>query len=104
MIFRTWRGRATNEKADDYQEHFTTDVIQNLARTPGSKGAYLLRRAVDGETEFLAVTLWDSIDAIKTFAGADVETAHVEPKGRAALRTFDEFASNFELVCNTVER
>jgi heme-degrading monooxygenase HmoA len=101
MIARTWYARTTPEKAHDYQRHFTTTVVQNLRGIAGSKGAYLLRRVVDGEVEFAAVTLWDSIDTIKKFSGENPETAHVEPEGRAALIHFDEFARNYEVVCNT---
>lgn len=103
MIARTWYARATAEKADDYSSHFTTDVVQNLKRIPGSMGAYLLRRDVDGEVEFVAVTLWDSIDTIKKFSGDNPEVSHVEPEGQAALRDFDKFARNYEIVCDTVD-
>lgn len=103
MIARTWRGRATTEKADHYQRHFATEVVENLKGIPGSKGAYLLRRTVDGEVEFLAVTLWDSIDAIKRFSGDDPDAAHVEPEGRAALSEFDAFVNSYEIVCNVVD-
>lgn len=102
MIARTWRGRATAEKADDYYRHFTTEVVENLKSIPGNKGAYLLRRTIDDEVEFLAVTLWDSIDTIKKFSGDDSEVAHIEPEGRAALSAFDEFAQNYEVACSTV--
>ncbi|MDE2267135.1 MAG: antibiotic biosynthesis monooxygenase [Alphaproteobacteria bacterium] len=101
MIARTWYARTTHEKAPDYQRHFTTSVVQNLKGIAGSRGAYLLRRVVDGEVEFVAVTLWEHIDVIKKFSGEDPETAHVEPEGRAALTHFDEFARNYEIVCNT---
>jgi heme-degrading monooxygenase HmoA len=103
MIARTWRGRATVAKADDYVRHFTQEVVPNLKGIAGNKGAYLLRREIDGEVEFLAVTLWDSIETIKQFAGPDAEVAHIEPEGRAALKDFDEFARNYEIVCNTLE-
>lgn len=102
MIARTWRGRATTAKAADYERHFTTTVLPNLSSIPGHRGAYLLRRAVDGEVEFVAVTLWDSIDTIGAFAGDDPEAAHVEPEGRAALSAFDATAANFQIVCSTV--
>ena len=103
MIARTWHARATTEKADDDSRHFTTEVVQNLKSIPGSKGAYLLRRFVDGEVEFVAVTLWDSIDTIKKFSGDDPEVAHVEPEGQAALSNFDKFARNYEIVCDTTD-
>jgi heme-degrading monooxygenase HmoA len=102
MIARTWRGRANVRKADDYQRHFMTEVVQNLTRIPGNEGAYLLRRIVDGEVEFLAVTLWDSIDTIKRFTGDDPNVAHIEPEGRAALSDFDAYAEHYEIVCDTV--
>ena len=102
MIARTWHGRATLEKAGDYERHFATDVVPNLKGIAGHLGAYLLRREVDGEVEFMAVTLWDSIGTIKAFAGADTSVAHVEPEGRAALRSFDDFARNYQIVYDTV--
>jgi heme-degrading monooxygenase HmoA len=104
MIARTWRGWTTPERADDYLHHFKTDVARNLKSIPGNKEAYLLRRIVDGKVEFLALTFWDSIDAIRKFSGGNPEVAHVEPEGRAALCGFDEFARNYEIVCNTVDR
>jgi heme-degrading monooxygenase HmoA len=104
MIARTWRGRATAAKADDYHRHFTQEVVPNLKGIAGHKGAYLLRREVEGEVEFLAVTLWDSLETIKKFAGSDPEVAHIEPKGRSALKEFDEFARNYEIVVDTIKR
>jgi len=47
--------------------------------------------------EFLAVTLWDSIETIKTFSGPDPGRATIEPEGRAALLSFDEYARNYEV-------
>jgi heme-degrading monooxygenase HmoA len=102
MIARTWRGSATLAKADDYARHFTTAVVPNLARIAGHKGAYLLRRETDMRVEFLAVTLWDSIETIRKFSGPDPEVAHVEPEGRAALTEFDEFARNYKIVSDTI--
>lgn len=101
MIARIWRGRTTAGKAGAYHRHFTMEVVQNPGRLSGCKGAYLRRRAVDGGVEFLAVTLWDSIETIKAFAGVDPEAAHIEPEGRAALSDFHAFARNCEIVCNT---
>lgn len=103
MIARTWRGRATAAKAEDYFRHFTAEVVPNLRAIAGHKGACLLRRDVDGDVEFVAVTLWDSIETIRKFVGPDPQTAHIEPQGRAALADFDEFARNYEIVCNTLE-
>lgn len=97
MIARTWRGTATIEKADAYSQHFTTKVVPHLEDIAGHRGAYLLRREADGQVEFLAVTLWDSIETVKGFAGPNPEAAIVEPEGRSALREFDDFARHYEV-------
>jgi heme-degrading monooxygenase HmoA len=102
MIARTWRGRATKEKADDCVRHFETDVVQNLKGIPGNTGAYLLRRDADDGVEFLTLTFWDSIDAINRFWGGDSEVARIETEDRTALSAFDEFARNYEVVRNTL--
>jgi heme-degrading monooxygenase HmoA len=98
MIARTWRGTATAAKANDYYRHFTTAVAPHLKNIDGHKGAFLLRRDVDGQVEFVALTLWDSIETIKKFAGPKPEVAIVEPEARTALSAFDDFATHYEVV------
>ena len=98
MIARTWRGSATIANADAYEHHFTTNVVPHLQVLEGHKGAFLLRRERDGQIDFVAVTLWDSIETIRRFAGPDAEKANVEPRARAILSGFDEIASNYQVV------
>lgn len=98
MIERIWRGRSTIENAPKYQKHVTEQVFSALTQIPGFKGARLLKRQVGDEIEFLAVTMWDSLDAIKRFAGDNIETAIVEPAARKVLCEFDEFSTHFEIV------
>jgi hypothetical protein len=81
MIARTWHGSATPAKAEAYRSHFTTKVVPHLKDIAGHQGAYLLQREVDGRVEFLAVTLWDSIETVKTFSGPYPGRATVEPEG-----------------------
>lgn len=102
MITRLWCGRAeTTAKADAYFRHFTGTVVPELKELDGHRGAWLLRREVDGRTEFLAVTLWESRQAIEAFAGADIDKAIVEPEGRAVLAEFDDFARHYEVAFKT---
>jgi heme-degrading monooxygenase HmoA len=101
MIVRIWRGTATAEKAVDYERHFVDTVVPELRDIPGHRGASLLRREAGGAIEFLAVTLWESIDAVKAFAGANPDVAVVEPAAVAALSQFDDFVRHYELVCET---
>jgi heme-degrading monooxygenase HmoA len=98
MIARMWRGTATAAKAGDYHRHFTTNVAPHLKEIDGNKGALLLQRDVDGQVEFVAITWWDSMEAIKKFAGPMPEVAVVERQAQAALATFDKFVTHYEVV------
>jgi heme-degrading monooxygenase HmoA len=98
MIVRIWRGEATAANADAYVRHLTGTVFPSLRARPGHRGAHLLRRRTAAGVEFLAVTEWDSLEAIEAFAGKDIETAIVEPEARAVLSDFDSFARHYERV------
>ncbi|TXL71634.1 antibiotic biosynthesis monooxygenase [Vineibacter terrae] len=101
MIARLWRGLAAPATADAYEDHFTRHVAPALAALAGHRGAWLLRRDAGGQVEFLAVTLWESRDSIRAFAGDDIEAAVVEPEARAVLAAFEEVARHFEVVSRT---
>ena len=82
MIIRLWRGEAaTPAKAHAYFEHVTGTVFPALKAIAGHIDAWLLRREVEGRTEFLAMTLWTSLEAIQAFSGCDIGVAVVEPEG-----------------------
>ena len=98
MIARTWRGTATGANADAYARHFRDQVAPQLKMLTGNRGSYLLRREVGERTEFVALTFWESREAIRAFAGNDIERAHVEPQARAVLAEFDEFADHYEVA------
>jgi len=99
MIARLWRGRAANAAdADAYARHATGTVFPALKSQAGHRGAYLLRRDIDGGAEFLAVTLWDSRQSIEAFAGNEISKAVVEPEARTVLSGFDDFATHYEVV------
>jgi heme-degrading monooxygenase HmoA len=95
MIARLWRGRAgTPEDADAYQRHVTTRVLPALKDMPGHRGAQVLRR----KGEFVVITFWESMDAIRRFAGEDPERAVVEPEARAVLAESDDFVRHYEVM------
>lgn len=98
MIARTWRGRASTANAPAYTDHFIGNVAPELKRLSGNRGAWLLQRSTGTETEFLAITFWDSREAIAAFAGQDIARAHVEPQARAVLSSFDELADHYEIA------
>jgi heme-degrading monooxygenase HmoA len=98
VIARTWRGRSTAASSQRYVEHLEQTVFPQLEQLEGHRRAYLLQRTVGDEVEFLVVTLWDSLDVIRQFAGDDVGTAVVEPAARAVLSTFDEHVAHYDVA------
>jgi heme-degrading monooxygenase HmoA len=98
MIARTWRGQAAPDKADAYCRHVTGTVFPEVARLPGHRGGYVLRREAGGEVEFLVVTLWDSMDAVRAFAGRDPTWPWSSPRRAPLLSSYDERARHYEVV------
>jgi hypothetical protein len=101
MIARVWRGWTTAENADAYQHVVSTEVLPGIAarRLEGYHGAYLLRRALDsGEVEFSTIMLFDSLENVTAFMGADYEVAHVPPQARAVLARFDERSAHYDML------
>ncbi len=97
-IVRLWRGQATPDNADAYQRHVTRTVFPSLTKIPGYRGAHVLRRDTGGRVEFLVATLWDSMDAVRAFAGPDPERAVVEPAAKAVLVEFDDFVRHYRIT------
>lgn len=97
MIGRMWRGWASRETADGYEEIFKHEVAQELNQVAGYRGAYLLRRDDRDGVEFVTLTLFDSLDAVRGFAGDQYETAVVLPAAQALLRDYDRTARHYEV-------
>lgn len=98
MILRMWKARSTAEKSHRYIQHATEKVFPALRAIEGHRGAYLLRRAVDGVVELVVLTLWESMEAVRKFAGVKPSKAVVEPEAQAVLTDFDETVTHFEIV------
>lgn len=98
MVVRSWRGYGSVASPEAYPTHLLEDVHPKLGRLPGFRGLYLLRRSCAEEIEFLVLTLWDSMESIRAFAGPDPEQAVVEPAARAALLRYDTQVSHYEVI------
>lgn len=75
MIARTWHGVTPVAKADDYLDLMRTVAIPDYQAIPGNRGVYVMRRIEGEAAHFLLLTLWDSADAIRQFAGDDMDKA-----------------------------
>jgi heme-degrading monooxygenase HmoA len=98
VIIREWRGRAAKSNPEGYPKHFHTNVAPELRKVPGFVGAHLSRRNYKGKIEFLVLTKWQSMEAIRAFAGDDVGKAVVEPGAVAALIDYDERVEHYEVI------
>ena len=104
MIVRTWRGRAAPAQPDAYPEHFRFTVLPALKAIKGFLGAQLLRHDRPDEIEFLVLTRWASLDAIRAFAGEHLDQAVIEPEAAAALVSFDTTVRHYEVIEEAVVR
>jgi len=98
MISRHWRGVAKPGEADHYIHHLRNDTFPKLAKIDGFIKASILKRSTAEGTEFLIVTAWRSLEAIRQFAGAAAETAVVPPEVQAMMVEYDREVAHFEIV------
>jgi antibiotic biosynthesis monooxygenase (ABM) superfamily enzyme len=99
MIARIWRGYApSKERADAYEAFLRETFLPAATKIAGYRGAQVLRRTIGDEIEFVTVTRFASLGAIKAFAGEDAEKANVAPRARELLGRWDERCTHFEIV------
>jgi heme-degrading monooxygenase HmoA len=98
MIARHWRGLVKRERADAYVEHLQSQTLPQLVQLAGFHDAKVLRRELPQGVEFLVVTIWESLDSIRAFAGTDVETAVVPPAARDMMIEYDRRARHYDVV------
>jgi len=100
MISRIWRGWTSPENADAYEELLRSEIFQGIAARSiqGYQGIHLLRRDIDDGVEFVTIMWFDSLDAVRAFAGEDYEVAVVPPKARQLLSRFDSRSVHYEVI------
>jgi heme-degrading monooxygenase HmoA len=99
MIGRIWHGWTTPENADAYESLLRHEILLGIQdrQIAGFRGIQLLRRSLETEVEFVTMMWFDSIEAIRVFAGDDYEAAVVPPQARALLSGFDERSQHYEI-------
>ena len=98
MIARVWHGSTRPSDADRYIAHLRQNVFPELKAIEGFRGVQLLRRARGDRVDFTVITTWESLDAIRRFAGADSEVAVVAPEAQAILTSYDRRAAHYEIL------
>jgi heme-degrading monooxygenase HmoA len=98
MIARTWHGRVPASKSEEYYRYIMETGLADYESTPGNRGVWVFRRTEDGVTHFLLTTLWDSLDAIRAFAGNDYERARYYPEDDDFLLEREEFVTHYDVL------
>ncbi len=98
MIARIWRGVTRESDKDTYFDYLQQTGLKEYAAVPGNQGVWVLRRVSGGEAEFTLISLWESWDAIKAFAGPDYEEAVYYPEDKRFLRQLDPGVQHYEVL------
>jgi heme-degrading monooxygenase HmoA len=80
MIARIWRGRTRPEHANEYWKFLTGNAEDDCRRTTGNCGVHVYRKVTADYAEFLFVSFWESLEAVRNYAGDDIDKAHYFPE------------------------
>ena len=97
MIARIWRGAVRRQDGDTYAQYIKDTGFAGYRETPGNRGAWMLRRDLGDRTEFVTFTLWETLEAVKAFAGEDYETAVYYPEDDRFLVERDELCAHYDV-------
>lgn len=100
MIARIWHGWTTPQNSDKYEALLKEEIFAGIQNRNlgGFRGIQLLRRSLDLEVEFITIMAFDTLGAVREFAGDDYEAAVVPPQARRLLSRFDERSQHYEIV------
>jgi heme-degrading monooxygenase HmoA len=98
MIARIWRGAVRLEDAEAYAAYIDGTGLSEYASTAGNHGAWMLRRDEGDRTEFITLSFWESRDAIRGFAGDDIERAVFYPEDDRYLVEREETVKHYDIV------
>jgi heme-degrading monooxygenase HmoA len=101
VIARFWSANTTPDRAPQYIDYLNSKVLPVLQKIEGFAGAMLLTRVESGAVEVIVITQWSSLDAIRRFAGNDLEAAVVADEAAALLTSFDQRVRHYEMQFTT---
>ena len=98
MIARIWHGVTAAHQEDEYVEYLNKTGVKDYLATEGNRGVQVLRRIEAGQAHFLIISFWESLQAIKKFAGEEVEKARYYPEDADYLLAFEEKVTHYEVI------
>jgi heme-degrading monooxygenase HmoA len=97
MIARVWRGITLKEKADDYLAYLQETGLRDYAKTPGNRGVTVLRRNQGEHCEIMLISLWESMDAVRAFAGENPERSVYYPEDDQFLLQMEPLVRHYDV-------
>lgn len=97
-VARIWHGRVRTDRAEEYSAYLQKEGIEKIEAIPGNLGAQVLRRTEGKVTEFMVISYWPSRDAIRAFAGANIEKTHNLPRDREFLLEMEPKVKHFDVL------
>jgi len=98
VIARIWTGEVGRADAEVYADYIRETGFREYGETAGNRGAWLLRRDDGDSTIFVALSMWDSLEAVRAFAGEDVEAAVLYAEDERYLRPGSSSVTHYEVV------
>jgi heme-degrading monooxygenase HmoA len=98
MIARLWRGVTRKERSQEYLEYLNRTGVRDCKATPGNQGVYVLQRTRGINAEFIFISLWDSMESIRKFAGPDAEKAVYYPEDSDFLFQMTPEVEHYEVA------
>ena len=96
MISRVWHGWTKPENAAAYEALLRSEILPGIHRVPGFRGATLLTRSDGAEVEFVTITRFDDLDAVRGFAGDDYTKAVIAPDAQPLLSRYEERSTHYD--------
>ena len=98
MIARTWHGLVPENNLEDYHHYLLETGVKDLEATPGNLGVFILSKLENGNAHFQMISLWDSYDSIKKFAGDDYEIARYYPEDKNYLLNLEKYVTHYDVL------
>lgn len=100
MVARVWHGQTLASRADQYAAYLSKTAVPDVLATPGNQGVYILRKVQGDRAHFLLVSLWESLEVIKAFAGDDVEEARYYSEDPDFLVELEPTVPHYEVIAH----
>jgi len=98
MIARQWIGETLESDADTYAKYLEVTGVEEIRAIDGNQGVWLMRRIHDGRAEFMVISMWESLESIKAFAGPEYERAVYYPEDEKFLLKLDPLVTHYDVL------